>query len=91
MNSSAMDGTRFSFVTMFRNVIPREVFGANDEAKVTADACFLLRNGINRQSRYVTRGMPYGRHERRIIRPLPPEALAALLAESVVPDDLTLH
>jgi len=50
MNSSAMNGTRITFITMFRHVTPKEVFGANDEAKVAADACFLFRNGINRCS-----------------------------------------
>ena len=50
MKSSAIDGTRISLVTASRKVNPKEVFGANDEAKVAADACFLLRNGINRCS-----------------------------------------
>ncbi len=48
MKKSTTNGSRISRVTRLRNVMPNEVFGANQEANFAAVACLRLRNGISR-------------------------------------------
>ena len=48
MPQSAMNGTRINCVATSRKTIPNEVFGANDDANLSADRCFVRRNGMSR-------------------------------------------